>query len=67
MCVSVKGVSSQILWFQSVTVSRDDDSLSAVFLPLSLSLSLSLLSLLPLLGPPQHLLLAVGAGQGMGS
>lgn len=40
VCVSVKGVSSQSLWFQSVTVSRDCGSVSAAFLFLSLSLFL---------------------------
>lgn len=48
---------SQRLWFQSVTVSRDCGSVSAA----------PLLSLLPLLGSAQHLLLAVGTGQGRGS
>lgn len=67
MCVSVKGVSSRFLWFQSVTVSRDRDSeCSSSSLSLFFSV-MSLLSLLPLLGPSQHLLLAIGVGQGRGS
>lgn len=63
-CVGVKGVSGQSLWFGSVTVSRGCGSVSAaLLLPLPLSFSLSPLSLHPLLGPPQHLLLAAGQGK----